>query len=144
MTPELPPGYEPFPFGGYETLVGPLYHREQDGRWQFAFRAVAHHINAIGRLHGGMLTTFADHTLSGIVFHHLGRRPCVTVQLVCSFIASAREGEWIEGEGEVIRAVSSTVFARGRVFCGDRELVAVSGVWRVAGEPLPPVKEPQR
>jgi acyl-coenzyme A thioesterase PaaI-like protein len=53
--------------------------------------------------------------------------PGVTVSFGCEFLDAAREGELVEGTGEVMRAGGSMIFMRGLLKSGERPLFTFSG-----------------
>ncbi len=53
--------------------------------------------------------------------------PGVTVSFACEFLDAAREGELVEGTGEIMRAGGSMIFLRGLLKSGDRPLFTFSG-----------------
>jgi acyl-coenzyme A thioesterase PaaI-like protein len=62
--------------------------------------------------------------------------PGVTVGFGCEFLDAAREGELIEGTGEVTRAGGSLIFLRGQLTSGERRLLTFSGtIKRVKRKP---------
>lgn len=120
---------------GFAGLVGPLWTRKEQGQWAFGLLATEAHTNPAGLVHGGLLTTLADHTLSAIAWEALGRRPCVTVQLDTHFLAAARAGQFLEARGRVVRAASSLVFLQGQVWVDGSEVITASAVLKAVGPP---------
>jgi uncharacterized protein (TIGR00369 family) len=113
----------------FDSLIGPFYfHKEQDGRVRCAFRAEQKHMNAGGRMHGGVLMTFADIALFMLAYEEMEGQRGVTVQLDSTFLDAARVGDLVEASGEVTRAGGSLVFVRGQIVSGERLLFTFSGV----------------
>jgi uncharacterized protein (TIGR00369 family) len=113
----------------FDSLIGPFYFRkEADGRSRCAFRAEQKHMNAGGRMHGGVLMTFADIALFMLAYEAMEGQRGVTVQLDSTFLDAARVGDLVEAVGEVTRAGGSLVFARGQIVSGERLLFTFSGV----------------
>jgi acyl-coenzyme A thioesterase PaaI-like protein len=123
----------------FETHNGPFWHRtEDDGRIRCAFRVEQKHLNGMANTHGGAFMTFADYCLFVIAAPVL-RGPGVTVSFGCEFLDAAREGELVEGTGEVTRAGGSMIFLRGMLKSGDRPLFTFSGtIKRVKWKPSTP------
>jgi uncharacterized protein (TIGR00369 family) len=111
----------------FETHTGPFWHRmEDDGSIRCAFRVEKKHLNGSGNVHGGCFMSFADYCLfaiAGPILHG----PSVTIGFSCEFLDAAREGELIEGTGEVTRAGGSLIFLRGQLTSGERKLFTFSG-----------------
>lgn len=116
---------------GFAGLVGPLLTRKEEGGWAYGLVATQQHTNPAGFVHGGLLTTLIDHALSAIAWEALERRPCVTVQLDTHFLSAAREGQFLEARGRVVRATSSLVFMQGCIAIAGSEIVIASAVLKV-------------
>ena len=131
-----------------EDHIGPFFVRAADGATDVAvtsaMRATALHCNSMGVVHGGVLMTFADFTMSEAALH--GGEPgehCLTVSFDAQFVASARDGELLQGEAQIIRKSRTLTFVRGLIHTQrDRirvELLAFSGVGkRVLADPKNP------
>lgn len=116
---------------GFVGLIGPLWTRKEDAGWAYGLLATRQHLNPVGVVHGGLLTSLIDHALSAIAWEALGRRACVTVQLDTHFLASAREGQLLEARGHVTRATASLVFVQGRISVGGADIVTASALLKV-------------
>lgn len=116
---------------GFIGLVGPLWTRQEDAGWAYGLLTTPAHLNPAGLVHGGLLTTLIDHALSAIAWQALERRPCVTVQLDTQFLTAAREGQFLEARGRVVRATGSLVFMQGQVSVAGVELISASAVLKV-------------
>ena len=75
---------------------------EDDGRIRCAFRVENKHLNGQRNVHGGAFMSFADYCLFAIAAPVL-QGPGVTVSFACEFLDAAREGELVEGTGEITR-----------------------------------------
>jgi acyl-coenzyme A thioesterase PaaI-like protein len=92
-------------------------------------------------VHGGCFMAFADYCLFATAAPVL-QGPGVTVSFACEFLDAAREGELVEGFGEVTRAGGSMIFLRGLLKSGDRPLFTFSGTlkrvkWRLPAAAAP-------
>ena len=120
-------GWRTWSRDSFETHTGPFWHRmEDDGSIRCAFRVDKKHLNGSHNVHGGCFMTFADYCLFAIAGPLLNG-PGVTVGFSCEFLDAAREGELIEGTGEVTRAGGSLIFLRGQLTSGERTLFTFSG-----------------
>ena len=129
-------GWQTWIRDSFENHIGPFWHRlEADGSVRCAFRVEKKHLNGSGNVHGGCFMAFADYCLfaiAGPILHG----PGVTVGFSCEFLDAAREGELIEGTGEVTRAGGSLIFLRGQLTSGERTLFTFSGtIKRVKRKP---------
>jgi uncharacterized protein (TIGR00369 family) len=111
----------------FETHNGPFWHRmEDDGAIRCAFRVEKKHLNGAGNVHGGCFMAFADYCLFAIAGPVL-EGPAVTVAFSGEFLDAAREGELIEGTGQVTRAGGSLIFLRGELKSGKRPVFTFAG-----------------
>lgn len=116
---------------GFAGLVGPLWTRKEESGWAYGLLPTEAHLNPAGLVHGGLLTTLIDHALSAIAWEASERRACVTVQLDTQFLAAAREGQFLEARGRVVRATGSLVFMQGQVAVDGVEIVTASSLLKV-------------
>lgn len=129
-------GWRTWTRDSFETHNGPFWHRMDDqGRIQCAFRVEKKHLNGMRNVHGGCFMSFADYCL----FAHASsvlQGPGVTVSFSCEFLDAAREGELVEGTGEITRAGGSLIFLRGLLKSSERPLFTYSGtIKRVKWKP---------
>ena len=129
-------GWRTFSRDNFETHNGPFWHRmEQDGSIRCAFRVEKKHLNGALNVHGGCFMAFADYCLFAIaapVLHGMA----VTVSFACEFLDAAREGELVEGTGEITRAGASLIFLRGQLKSDQRPLFTFSAtIKRVRQKP---------
>jgi acyl-coenzyme A thioesterase PaaI-like protein len=80
---------------------------------------------------------FADYCLFAMAAPVL-RGPGVTVSFACEFLDAAREGELVEGTGEIMRAGGSIIFLRGVLRSGERSLFTFSGTIKRVKQQMPP------
>ena len=126
-----PAGFEPYHSSSpYTELSGPFYQRElADGGFVRGFRVLAHHTNAAGYVHGGLLMTFVD-TVMGQAVGRAIEAPALTIRMSTNFLLPARLGQWLEGRGRVIRATREIIFATGDVSAGRRIILAAEGMFQ--------------
>ena len=131
----IPEGFVEMPNAkGFAKHVGPFYLKDLGGRrFTYGFVSKDHHENPNDVLHGGMLSTFADHFLGHAVVYVTGRY-CATISLNTDYAAGGKVGRFIEGRAEIVRQTNSLMFMRGVVHDGDDILLNVNGVWRLFGE----------
>jgi len=129
-------GWRTWTRDSFETHNGPFWHRmDENGKMQCAFRVEKKHLNGMRNVHGGCFMTFADYCLFAFATPVL-QGPGVTVSFGCEFIDGAREGELVEGTGEIMRAGGSMIFLRGVLTSGERSLFTFSAtIKRVKWKP---------
>jgi acyl-coenzyme A thioesterase PaaI-like protein len=126
----------------FETNNGPFYHRMDDeGRIHCAFRVEKKHLNGTSNVHGGAFMAFADHCLFAIAAPVL-QGPGVTVSFACEFLDAAREGELVEGNGDIMRAGGSMIFLRGLLKSAERPLFTFSGTIKRVKRRMPAAAAP--
>ena len=121
-------GWQSFPSEIFEyESAGPFFFKKLGDDYVARFRAARKHMNAGGVTHGGCLMSFADFTLFAIAADHFKDNYGATVAFTCEFIQGSKEGDLIEGRGDVIRAGSSLVFVRGIITGGGKPVLNFSG-----------------
>ena len=124
-------GWTPMDTDRMPAGIGTPWRKRHGDRWLYGLLTRPDHANPAGVVHGGILMAFADHTLGCHVEAAAGGAPNVTIQLNTHFLAAVDPGSFVELRGEVTRAAGSLVFVRGIIAAGDRDVVAVDGIWRV-------------
>jgi len=107
--------------GGFSTHNGPYWERPAEGRVVRGFHALPRHANALGIVHGGMLTAFLDSTM-GVAVHRLVHSRSVTIRLVADFLSPGRVGDWLQAEAELIGVDEGVAHIRASL-SGPRHLV---------------------
>jgi uncharacterized protein (TIGR00369 family) len=134
--PGIPDDAELASTGGFNEYVGPLYRLpdlEEGAVKRFAFVAAEHHMNGAGTVHGGMLMTFMDTSMSRTSRLISDAKSTATVSLTCDFVAPAKLGDVIESRVRVTRRTRTIVFLSCELVCGERVLMVGSGVWKIPG-----------
>ena len=130
-------GWRTWSRDNFETNNGPFWHRmEDDGSIRCAFRVENKHLNGQRNVNGGCFMAFADYCLFATAAPVL-QGPGVTVSFACEFLDAAREGELVEGFGEIMRAGGSMIFLRGLLKSGQRPLFTFSGTLKRVGRRIP-------
>ena len=129
-------GWRTWTRDNFETHNGPFWHRiDENGEVQCVFRVEKKHLNGSGNVHGGCFMSFADYCLFAMASSVL-QGPGVTISFACEFLDAAREGELVEGRGEITRAGGSLIFLRGTLKSGERTLFTYSGtIKRIRSKP---------
>lgn len=110
-----------------ETHVGPFLRREGARGLEIALVVGPQHCNEHGSLHGGVQMALADYTAGATARHGTTDRT-VSVSFDAQFVDTAGEGDLVIGRAAVVRRTGSLVFLQGRLWCGDRPILAFSGV----------------
>ena len=118
---------------GIPASLGALWtSKAEDGSWRYALQLDDSHHNAQGFVHGGVLMSFLDHTLSLLAWEASGRAPCSTVQLDTHFLTALKAPVFIELDARILQRGKSVIFMTGTLRNGDTPVANATGVWRVA------------
>ena len=118
----------------FEIHVGPAYHQGSAGTRRFAFRVDERHVNRRGVLHGGMLLTFADLSLGAAAWDLTDRAPSVTLGMQTQFLKSARLGNVVEVQPQLMRRTRALLFLRGDYMVGTETIFTAASVWKLLGQ----------
>jgi acyl-coenzyme A thioesterase PaaI-like protein len=116
---------------GFLSLVGPLWHRLNDGEHEYAIVAQDKHHNRRGLVQGGLLMTFADRSCGMTARFVSGKPTLATVQMDTHFVDSGKIGEILQSKPRVIRATRSLIFLTTEVTAENRCIAIASGVFKV-------------
>jgi acyl-coenzyme A thioesterase 13 len=118
----------------FNTLVGPLYEREESGSLSVGLRVSEKHTNSRGICHGGVLATLADLALGYAMLHRLGKGGFVTAHLAIDYADAARIGDWIQSAVEIHRVGATLAFANCYLLAGERRIVRASAIFARAAK----------
>lgn len=121
----------------FEAYVGPFYTETADNdglERREAFRVDDRHVDAGGKLHPGMLMTFADAIVGGTAWNATGRRPCVTLSMQTSYTGTAKVGDLVTARTQLTRKTRAIVFCAADFFVGDELICQATSLWKVLGE----------
>lgn len=133
--PAIPEGYRRMDWSrGFGRQIGPLYESSTSAAgYTRAFLVCEHHTNGMMNCHGGMLMAFADSAFGQAVSLKKRNNYWVTVRLVTDFLSAARLGDWVEGNAVVVGEEDDLFTVQGRIWCGERTLMAGTGVFKTLG-----------
>ncbi len=119
-------------------LVGPLCSAvdNEPGKVGLAFFSEQRYISSMGRVHGGMMSSFMDYLLFNAARPSWGDTMLATVWLDINFVGACPADVWVVGEGEVVQAGRNMAFVNGVAKAGDKVIVHGTGTFRKLG-PLP-------
>ncbi len=125
---DIPEGYKTLAgISPAEDYMGPFYYRKTDGGLRMGFRARRDNCNGIGSVHGGVLMAFADYAVTMLALSGV-KENCTTISFSSDFISAARDGDWVEASGEVVRRTGSMTFVSGRLAVGDNVVLTFQAV----------------
>lgn len=115
---------------GLMHAIGPLWARKEQDSWAYGLLTNETHINNAGIVHGGVITTLADHALSILAWEEMDRQACVTLQLDTHFIGACKPGDFIEVRGNITSRTRSTLFLTATLQTADRKIAQATGIWK--------------
>jgi uncharacterized protein (TIGR00369 family) len=120
---------------GFSAHIGPFYEVMLPTGMRRALAIDARHINPEGVVHGGVISSFADFALYRAIGDELGHElRFATVTLNVQYLAAAKAGVWLYGEGLVLRRTRDLIFANGELFTDERSIATATGVWKVLAQ----------
>ena len=132
---DIPEGYKQLVgISPAEDHIGPFYYRKTDEGLKLGFRAVDHNCNGIGTVHGGVLMAFADYVVTMLALSGV-KENCATISFNSDFISAARRGDWVEGEGAVIKRTGSMTFVNGNLHVDGEVVLGFQAVLRRLKKP---------
>lgn len=130
--PSLPADAENISIAGFNKFAGPFYRLPDDGEVRrFAFVALDKHMNGSGTVHGGLLMTFADISMSRTSRLVSGAQSCSTVALNCDFVGPGRLGDLIESRVHATRQTRTLVFLSAELSAAGRIVMTAAGLWKI-------------
>ncbi|MBL6938362.1 MAG: PaaI family thioesterase [Alphaproteobacteria bacterium] len=131
-TSTLPPGAENISRGGFNLHAGPIYRLPDDGAVRcFALPVLDKHLNGGGNVHGGLLMTFADISMSQTARAVTAAPGCNTVSMTCDFVGPGRAGETLECRVRITRQTRTLVFLSADITAGGRAVAVATGLWKI-------------
>jgi uncharacterized protein (TIGR00369 family) len=120
---------------GFSSHIGPFYEIQLPGGMRRGLGVESRHLNPEGVVHGGVISSFADFVLYRAIGDEIGHElRFATVALNVNFLAAAKAGRWLFGEGLVLRKTRDLIFASGEIFSDERSIATASGVWKVLAQ----------
>jgi uncharacterized protein (TIGR00369 family) len=110
----------------------PIYSRLTPDALILGLRLATPHTNARGFVHGGLIAALTDKAMGHSCAHKMqGATSLVTVSLSIDFISSARIGQWLTVETDVIKTGSTLCFAQCFVKADEAAIARANATFRV-------------
>lgn len=116
--------------GPFTNHNGPFYIKKDSDRWTHGAFILDRHCNAANIAHGGMLMSFADGVLGHTVYSKT-KRAGVTIKFNSEFLSAAREGEWLEGYGDVSHVRGDYVYCNTMLKVSTRNVLSVTSIFKL-------------
>ncbi|SCY90285.1 PaaI family thioesterase [Paracoccus tibetensis] len=125
--------WKPVAAPGFMEVVGPLLKSRQPNESNtYGLLTDQRHANAIGIVHGGVITTLLDQAIAIVAWNAADRQPTVTVQMDASFLGAAKVGDFLTVRAQVRHATRSLMFLDAEVFSGDAAIARATAIMKVA------------
>jgi uncharacterized protein (TIGR00369 family) len=131
--PSVPAGFEPLARKSPLTEPWqPIYSRTTDKAVILGLRLATPHTNSRGLIHGGLIAALTDAAMGYSCAHRMGDKfSLVTVGLSVDFIGSAKIGEWLTIESDVVKTGSTICFVQCLAIADDTVIARANATFRV-------------
>ena len=110
----------------------PIYSKQTPDAIILGLRLATPHTNARGFVHGGLIAALTDKAMGHSCGHKLrGAHSLVTISMGIDFISSARIGQWLTVETDVIKTGSTICFAQCVARADDVVIARANATFRV-------------
>ena len=135
--PDVPAGFEPhFRNSPVTDAWAPLYARKTDKAVIIGLRLAKPHTNGRGLIHGGLIAALSDNAMGYSCAQATGwTTSFVTISLAVDFIGTAKIGQWLAIESDVIKTGSTICFAQCLIKADDVTIARANGTFRVVPKP---------
>ena len=130
---DIPAGFEPhFRKSPFTDPWEPLYSRKTEKSVMIGLRLAKPHTNSRGLIHGGLIASLADNAMGYSCAQAMGwTASLLTVSLAVDYIGTARIGQWLAVECDVIKTGSTICFAQSLIKADDTAIARANGTFRV-------------
>lgn len=109
----------------------PIWSKQVGDAIHMGIVAASPHCNSRGWVHGALLTALADNAMGLSCALGPVERQLVTVNLAIDFVASARQGQWVEVQPSVIRTGACLCFASALILADGKPCARANGTFHV-------------
>jgi uncharacterized protein (TIGR00369 family) len=132
---DIPAGFEPHLRSSPVTDAwAPLYAKRLDKAVHIGLRLAKAHTNGRGLIHGGLIAALSDNAMGyscGQAMRMDASKSLVTINLAVDFIGTAKVGQWLSIEPEVIKTGSTICFVQSLAKADDVVIARANGTFRV-------------
>ncbi|WP_090060652.1 PaaI family thioesterase [Celeribacter neptunius] len=113
--------------------IGPLMSaRNELGGFVYALQTTKDHSNALGLVHGGVITSLLDQAIALEAWNAADRAPCVTVQLDTRFVSASKPGARLQARATVRETTGSLMFLDAEVLDGVQVIALATAVMKIS------------
>lgn len=110
----------------------PLYSKRTEKAVIIGLRLARPHTNSRGLIHGGLIAALSDNAMGYSCAHIMGgASSLVTIGLALDFVGTARVGQWLSVETDVIKTGSTICFAQCLIKADDSIIARANATFRV-------------
>ncbi len=110
----------------------PIYWKQTEDAIVIGLRLDTPHTNARGLIHGGLIAALADKAMGHSCGYKLGPAfSLVTVNLSVDYIGSAKIGQWLAVESEVLKSGRTICFVQSIITADDEPIARANATFRV-------------
>ncbi|MBB5054019.1 uncharacterized protein (TIGR00369 family) [Afipia massiliensis] len=133
MNATIPEGFEPHIRPSPITAPWePIYYKRTQDAVLLGVRLAEPHTNSRGFAHGGFITALADNAMGlSCGMKRDGKTRLLTASLSIDFISSAKIGQWVSIETDVIKVGRKLCFAQCIVTADGKRCARASGTFSV-------------
>jgi len=130
---DIPAGFEPhFRKSPFTDPWEPLYSRKTEKAVIIGLRLAEPHTNSRGLIHGGLIASLADNAMGYSCAQAMGwTASLLTVSLAVDYVGTARIGQWLAVECDVIKTGSTICFAQSLIKADNMAIARANGTFRV-------------
>ena len=130
---DIPTGFEPhFRKSPFTDPWEPLYSRKTEKAVMIGLRLAKPHTNSRGLIHGGLIASLADNAMGYSCAQAMGwTASLLTVSLAVDYVGTARIGQWLAVECDVIKTGSTICFAQSLIKADNMAIARANGTFRV-------------
>ena len=119
----------------FSQVLNPMYIRYDGTRLEMGVLLNESHLNNLEKCHGGLYMTLMDFALSTEVCHATDTFVGTpTVSFSIDFMESARAGDFIWADTEVLKTTRTLAFTQGVIRCADKALARASATFKLPNE----------
>lgn len=125
-------GFEPlFRSSPFLDTIGPIFQKTEGSRLQVGIEILEKHLNGRGYVHAGVWMTLADIAMGySLVFAQQAEAAnWVTINQNTDFAGTARLGDWIEIEVDILKIGKQVAFVNAFFWKDNQRIVRVNAVF---------------
>src|ERR1700740_1046755 len=131
---DIPAGFEPhFRNSPVTDAWAPLYAKRLEKAVHMGLRLARPHTNGRGLIHGGLIAALSDNAMGYSCAQATGwdtGKALVTHNPAVDFVGTAKVGQWLSIESEVIKTGSTICFAQSLIKADDAVIARANGTFR--------------